>query len=94
MNSSIHLVLVIGNGLFCGFLKERFIHGFTSHRVWAALGLVEITSLLWQNLDRALRYLLIVCYMASREELKLSLVLSQGSNVDTQNPPGMAELLF
>lgn len=48
----------------------------------------------WQNLDRALRYLLIVCSTASREEFKQSLVLSQGSNVDPQNPPGMAELLF
>lgn len=40
------------------------------------------------------RYLLTVCDTTSREEFKLSLVLSQGSNVNSQNPPGMAELWF
>lgn len=53
------------------------------------------SQLYWcQSLDRALRYLLIVCYTTAREEFKLSLVLSQGSNVNPQKPPRTAELLF
>lgn len=42
-------------GFLKQFFKERFIHGFTSHIVWAAIGLLKITSLVVSECGQILK---------------------------------------